>query len=83
MNIMMMNRQDARVARMNPGRVKPMIALAVLTAALLAGCYESPKVVLHKPGVYKGPTDPLVAKEATPEQQQKLLARFNQIQTDR
>jgi len=64
-------------------RVKSMIAVVMLAATMLAGCYESPKVVLHKPGVYKGPADPLVAKEATPEQQQKLLARFNQVQTDR
>ena len=80
---MMLNGQDARVARKNRKRVKPVIALVIMTGILLAGCYESPKVLLHKPGVYKGPTDPLVAKEATPEQQQKLLARFNQIQTDR
>ncbi|HYA38754.1 MAG TPA: hypothetical protein VEI74_10860 [Candidatus Methylomirabilis sp.] len=60
-----------------------MIALVMMTGALLAGCYESSKVVLHKPGVYKGPTDPLVAKQASPEQQQQLLARFNQVQTDR
>lgn len=64
-------------------RVKSMIAVVMMTGALLGGCYESPNVVLHKPGVYKGPTDPLVAKQATPEQQQQLLARFNQVQTDR
>ena len=64
-------------------RVKSMIAVVMLAATMLAGCYESPNAVLHKPGVYKGPTDPLVAKQATAEQQQQLLARFNQIQTDR
>ena len=77
---MILNRQGRQENRM---RVKSMIAVVMMTGALLAGCYESPKVVLHKPGVYKGPTDPLVAKQATPEQQQQLLARFNQVQTDR
>ncbi len=80
MDIMMMNHRDARKTHR---RVKPMLTLVIIASALLAGCYESPKVVLHKPGVYKGARDPLVEKEATPEQQQKLLARFNQIQTDR
>ena len=80
---MMMNRQDARVARNNRRHVKPMIAVVLMTGALLAGCYESPKVVLHKPGVYKGAKDPLVETQASPEQQQRLLARFNQVQTDR
>jgi len=64
-------------------RAKWLTPVIVAIGVLLAGCYESPKVVLHKPGVYKGPTDPLVAKQATPEQQQQLLARFNQVQTDR
>ncbi|MGE5241725.1 MAG: hypothetical protein ACM3NI_08765 [Bacteroidota bacterium] len=62
---------------------KWLMPVMVATGLLLAGCYESPKVLLHKPGVYKGPTDPLVAKQATPEQQKQLLARFNQVQTDR
>jgi lipoprotein NlpI len=49
----------------------------------LAGCSDSGDVTLHKPGVYKGALDPLIAKQASPAQQEKLVARFNQIQTDR
>ena len=55
----------------------------MVLGSMLAGCYESPNVVLHKPGVYKGAKDPLVEKQAMPEQQKQLVARFNQVQTDR
>jgi hypothetical protein len=65
-------------------RAKVMLAVVVIVGSgLLAGCYESPDVTLHKPGVYKGPRDPLVEMERSPEQQQTLIARFNQVQTDR
>jgi hypothetical protein len=61
------------------------IVMWVVTGAsvLAAGCSESPPVVLHKPGVYKGLVDPLVDKQRDPKQQEALLARFNQVQTDR
>lgn len=49
----------------------------------LGGCSDSGKVILHKPGVYKGAIDPLIEKQGSPAQQEKLLARFNQVQTDR
>jgi hypothetical protein len=56
-----------------------LIACAVLTG--LAGCsYESREVTLHKPGVYKGDTDPLLARQ---QQQQELIDRFKLVQTDR
>lgn len=60
-------------------------AAGLMTAALgvVAGCGESGKVTLHKPGVYKGTKDPLVEKQRDPKQQEALLARFNQVQTDR
>lgn len=66
-------------------RIRPVLLGGVVVALGLAsaGCSDSSEVVLHKPGVYKGPRDPLVQKQATAEQQEKLLARFNQIQTDR
>jgi hypothetical protein len=51
--------------------------------AAVSGCYESPDVTLYEPGVYKGRTDPLLAKERSPEQQQALRARFELGQTDR
>lgn len=53
---------------------------AVVLSLTLAGCSD---VTLHEPGVYKGRVDPLVEKQRSPEQQEKLQARFNQIQTDR
>jgi len=57
--------------------------LAGIAAVALVGCSESADVTLYKPGVYKGPVDPLVEKQRTPQQQEALLARFNQVQTDR
>jgi hypothetical protein len=49
----------------------------------LGGCSDSNKVILHKPGVYKGAMDPLIEKQRSPAQQEKLVSRFNQVQTDR
>jgi hypothetical protein len=64
-------------------QAKVVMTVVALGAGLLAGCYESPNVTLHKPGVYKGVQDPLIEKEGSPEQQKALIARFNQVQTDR
>ncbi|MFQ6023086.1 MAG: hypothetical protein ACE5NW_10220 [Acidiferrobacterales bacterium] len=60
-------------------------ALLVVCVAFgtLAACYESPSVIVHKPGVYKGARDPLLAKQQSPEQQQRLRERFAQVQPDR
>jgi hypothetical protein len=55
----------------------------VSLGVVLVGCSGSEHESLHKPGVYTGAKDPLIEKEASPEQQEKLLSRFNQIQTDR
>jgi hypothetical protein len=49
----------------------------------LVACSEGTDVTLHKPGVYKGPKDPLVEKQRDGKQQEALVARFNQVQTDR
>ena len=54
-----------------------------LVGIVASGCSDSQEVTLHKPGVYKGPTDPLVEKQATAQQQGTLQARFSQVQTDR
>ncbi len=63
---------------------RALIALAsVALLAGLSGCYESPDVTVHKPGVYKGAYDPLLDKVRTQEHQQALRERFNQVQTDR
>lgn len=58
-----------------------LVAAAMFTG--LSGCYESPDVTVHKPGVYKGAKDPLVALQRSPEQQQKLRERFDKVQMDR
>lgn len=60
-----------------------IVALAALSLTGLVGCYESPDVKLHEPGVYKGDRDPLMALERSEQQQAKLKDRFNLVQTDR
>ncbi len=67
-------------------RIKSVVfgGLMVATAAFAAsGCSDSSEVTLHKPGVYKGAVDPLIEKQRSPQQQERLVARFNQVQTDR
>ncbi len=56
-------------------------ALAAL-AIVLGGCYEPADVTVHQPGVYKGPKDPLLTKNAD-QRREELIARFNQVQRDR
>ncbi|MGB7930835.1 MAG: hypothetical protein WCH04_01210 [Gammaproteobacteria bacterium] len=63
---------------------RPMPGIVLLvTGLLLTGCYEKPQVTFFEPGEYKGRTDPLLALEATPEQQQKLEQRLRTVQMDR
>jgi hypothetical protein len=64
-------------------RKRAFLCATAVGAVLLAGCYETPDVTLSKPGVYKGPVDPLVEKQGSAKQQEALVARFNQVQTDR
>jgi hypothetical protein len=59
-----------------------LLVLALVIAAICA-CYESPAVALHEPGVYKGATDPLLARQRSDKQIEVLRERFTQIQTDR
>jgi hypothetical protein len=58
-------------------------AVMALFGLLLSGCSDSSDVTMHKPGVYKGMVDPLIEKQRSPQQQERLVARFNQVQTDR
>ena len=58
------------------------VAATLALALMLGGCGDGEKVVLHKPGVYKGKTDPLLALQDTPEQKAKLQERL-QKQMDR
>lgn len=54
--------------------------LAILLLLGSIGCSsESRKVTIHKPGVYKGVKDPLLAKQ----KQQELIDRLKLVQTDR
>lgn len=65
--------------------MKSVISLAAMAlfGLLLSGCSDSSDVTIYEPGVYKGAVDPLIEKQRSPQQQERLLARFNQVQTDR
>ena len=59
------------------------IAMAMLAALMLSGCYETTHVVIHEPGVYKGSKDPLLAVDGTPGFEEKLDKRFMEGQAPR
>lgn len=64
--------------------IRLAVIAAALGALLLTGCYdEGPTVAIHKPGQYKGETDPFVAKSASAQQDEILANRFRKVQTDR
>lgn len=56
--------------------------LAGLIIVVLTGCYESSNVTVHKPGVYKGASDPLLSGNAE-ERAGSLNQRFKLGQLDR
>jgi hypothetical protein len=64
-------------------KIKIWITAAVITASVLWGCYESPDITIHEPGVYKGKQDPLLSKERQPAQKELLVERFHKVQIDR
>ena len=58
------------------------IVAACIVLLGLAACSTEPRsVTMHKPGVYKGDKDELLAKSQ--QQQQVLIDRFKLVQTDR
>jgi len=57
------------------GRAGAIVALV----ALVTGC----GVTVYEPGVYKGETDPLLAKLAQPELKAQLQERFTEGQAQR
>ena len=59
-----------------------LTAAAVVLAAGLAGCWDSTEVVVHNPGEYKGPPDPLLAQSASA-RAGTLNERFQRGQVDR
>jgi hypothetical protein len=77
------NRDDLQSGgkRMNRQALRYLVLLAIGLASM--GCYEKPQVIFFEPGEYKGRTDPLLALEATPEQQQRLEQRLRTVQMDR
>jgi len=60
-----------------------IILLLISTILIVVACYESPKVVVHKPGVYKGARDPLLVKQRSAKQQEVLRERVMLIQAER
>jgi hypothetical protein len=62
-----------------------LVIAAGLGVVLLGstGCTEKTAVTLHEPGVYKGDTDPLLAKQEDPERKEALRERFAKGQSDR
>jgi len=58
-------------------------AVTIVLGLMLGGCSGEEPVTLHKPGIYKGPPDPLIEKQRSTQQQEVLLSRFKQVQTDR
>lgn len=59
------------------------IFLLTATILFVVACYESPEVVVHKPGIYKGARDPLLEKQRSAQQQEMLRDRVMLIQADR
>lgn len=56
-----------------------VLAVFIVLAGI-AGCSsESRDVTMHKPGVYKGDKDQMLARQG----QQELVDRFKLVQTDR
>lgn len=59
------------------------IVLALVFGLMgLAGCYETPDVIVYEAGEYKGARDPLLDQPAA-ERDQILKQRFELVQLDR
>jgi len=56
-----------------------ILAATLICIAFAACTDESRDFTMHEPGVYKGVKDPLLAKK----NDQELINRFKQVQTDR
>lgn len=76
--------RPSSTARTPAPRAGVLVAGCLLAmGALLTGCYEDTDVTVHDPGVYKGKTDPLLAKMKTESLQGELDDRFRSVQMDR
>ena len=58
------------------------LLLTGLVIVVLTGCNQSSSVTMHKPGVYKGASDPLLSAN-TEERATALSERFTMGQLDR
>ena len=68
---------------MKPARSVFGIAAAALAAVLASGCYESPEVAMHEPGVYKGKPDSDAIMRPSAEAREALKERLRLTQSDR
>ena len=59
------------------------IFMILVSSLLLTACYDDVGVTLYEPGVYKGPTDPLVNASRSKAHKERLRKRFDMVQTDR
>ncbi len=66
---------------MKLGTSAKILGVAMATA-LLAGCWDSTEVTMHRPGEYMGKSDPLLRQSATT-RTDTLSERFETVQTDR
>ena len=55
----------------------------VVLAVLIAGCGSRLDVTVHEPGVYKGPTDPLLDAHGTDEHKELLRQRLAKVEAER
>ncbi|MGA3208982.1 MAG: hypothetical protein ABSE05_14330 [Syntrophales bacterium] len=60
-------------------RILFMLTAFAVIAGLVGCSSESRNVTMHKPGVYRGAKDPLLALQ----KQQELIDRLKLVQTDR
>ena len=57
--------------------------MLIAISLIVVGCYDSTDVIVHEPGIYKGARDPLLAKQQSAHQQERLRDRVMLIQADR
>ena len=53
-----------------------LLPVLLLSAALPGACYESRGITIHRPGVYKGAQDPLLARLRSERRLQQLRDRL-------
>ena len=64
------------------GNTKRAVAIGLMAALGLAGCWESSDITVHEAGKYKGGKDPLLNQQAS-SRAESLQKRFQLVQSDR